>query len=114
MRRQFGKTPNLLAAVAATLAAALMPAIPSAIAEEGFTDWGWPQPYEQISEKSRRWLESKGWWPLNAAWIVVWSSEESIGNILQTERLLEKRGIETKWQTFVAASLWSVSSPYRN
>jgi ABC-type nitrate/sulfonate/bicarbonate transport system substrate-binding protein len=74
-----------------------------AVATVKFTDWGWPQPYEQISDKSRRWLESKGWWPLNAAWIVVWSSEESIGNILQTERLLEKRGIETKWQTFVAA-----------
>src|SRR5258708_32555459 len=26
-----------------------------------------------------------------------------IGNILQSERLLEKRGIEMKWQTFVAA-----------
>src|SRR2546427_3807265 len=38
---------------------------------------------------------------LNAAWIVVWSSEEMIGNILQSERLLEKRGIEMKWQTFV-------------
>lgn len=68
-----------------------------------FTDWGWPQPYEQISAKSKQWLQSKGWWPINAGWIVVWSSEEMIGNILQTEQLLEKRGIETKWQTFVAA-----------
>ena len=48
-----------------------------------FTDWGWPQPYEQISAKSKQWLESKGWWPLSAGWIVVWSGEEMIGNILQ-------------------------------
>ena len=68
-----------------------------------FTDWGWPQPYEQISAKSRQWLESKGWWPINAAWIVVWSGEELIGHTLQSQQLLEKRGIETKWQTFVAA-----------
>jgi len=59
-----------------------------------FTDWGWPQPYEQISAKSKAWLESKGWWPLSAGWIVVWSGEELIGNILQTEKLLEKRGID--------------------
>jgi sulfonate transport system substrate-binding protein len=68
-----------------------------------FTDWGWPLPYEQISSKSKQWLESKGWWPINAGWVVVWSSEEMIGNILQTEKLLQKRGIETTWQTFVAA-----------
>ena len=67
-----------------------------------FTEWGWPQPYEQISPKSKQWLESKGWWPLNAGWIVVWSGEEMIGNILQSEKLLEKRGIEVKWP-FVAA-----------
>src|SRR5882724_6713849 len=68
-----------------------------------FTDWGWPLPYEQISSKSKQWLQGKGWWPINAGWIVVWSSEEMIGTILQTEKLLEKRGIETAWHTFVAA-----------
>lgn len=68
-----------------------------------FTEWGWPTPYEQISAKSKQWLESKGWWPIGAAWIVVWSGEELIGHILQSQKLLEKRGIEVKWQTFVAA-----------
>ena len=72
-------------------------------ASSGFTDWGWPQPYEQISPKSKQWLESKGWWPLNGAWVVVWSGEEIIGTVLRDQKLLEKRGIETKWQTFVAA-----------
>ena len=85
-------------------AAAQQPPIAApAVSSVKFTDWGWPQPYEQISAKSKQWLQSKGWWPLGAAWIVVWSSEESIGNILQTQKLLEKRGIEVNWQTFVAA-----------
>ncbi len=92
----------LLADLAAGVARAAEPAAP-VVTTRRFTEWGWPQPYEQISEKSKQWLQSKGWWPLNAAWIVVWSGEEMIGNILQTERLLEKRGIEMKWQTFVAA-----------
>lgn len=78
------------------------PAAPAGAATQ-FTDWGWPQPYEQISEKSKQWLQSKGWWPVGAAWIVVWSSEDMIGNVLQSQELLEKRGIEVKWQTFVAA-----------
>src|SRR5512146_1574580 len=88
-------------AVAAT-AGAQQPAAP-AVATRTFTDWGWPQPYEQISAKSKQWLQSKGWWPLNAAWIVVWSGEEMVGHVLQTQKLLEKRGIETDWKTFVAA-----------
>src|SRR5208282_3032552 len=76
---------------------------PAVIGGQRFTDWGWPLPYEQISAKSKQWLQSKGWWPINAAWIVVWASEDMIGNVMQTQRLLEKRGIETNWQTFVAA-----------
>ncbi len=74
-----------------------------AIGAKKFTDWGWPLPYEQISAKSKQWLESKGWWPLEAAWIVVWSGEEMVGHVLQTRKLLEKRGIATNWRTFVAA-----------
>jgi len=89
-------TPNDAAAQQPPIAAPGMSSVK-------FTDWGWPQPYEQISTKSKQWLQSKGWWPLGAAWIVVWSGEEMIGNILQDEKLLEKRGLEVKWQTFVAA-----------
>jgi sulfonate transport system substrate-binding protein len=74
-----------------------------AVTTRKFTDWGWPEPYEPISAKSKQWLQSKGWWPLNAAWIVVWSGEEMIGNVMQTQKLLEKRGIDSNWQTFVAA-----------
>jgi sulfonate transport system substrate-binding protein len=89
----------LLGDLAAGAASAQAPAVTS----RKFTDWGWPLPYEQVSAKSKQWLQGKGWWPLNAAWIVVWSSEEMIGNVLQTQKLLEKRGIDMNWQTFVAA-----------
>ena len=100
---------RFLGATAATAGGLLLGdlAVPSdaqaQAAAQRFTDWGWPQPYEQISAKSKQWLESKGWWPLSAGWIVVWSGEEMIGNILQDEKLLEKRGLDVKWQTFVAA-----------
>ncbi|HET7095959.1 MAG TPA: twin-arginine translocation signal domain-containing protein [Casimicrobiaceae bacterium] len=100
---------KFLGAAAATAGGVLLgdlATVPDAHAQAGgqkFTDWGWPQPYEQISPKSKQWLESKGWWPISAGWIVVWSGEEMIGNILQSEKLLEKRGIDVKWQTFVAA-----------
>ena len=100
---------KFLGAAAATAGGVLLgdlATVPDARAQAGgqkFTDWGWPQPYEQISPKSKQWLESKGWWPISAGWIVVWSGEEMIGNILQSEKLLEKRGIDVKWQTFVAA-----------
>src|SRR5215203_2898504 len=75
----------------------------AAVQSKKFTDWGWPEPYEQISAKSKQWLQNKGWWPINAAWIVVWSGQEMVGHVLQTQKLLEKRGIETDWRTFVAA-----------
>lgn len=30
-------------------------------AQPKFTDWGWPLPYEKVSDKSVHWLKSKGW-----------------------------------------------------
>ena len=59
---------------------------------------GWPQPWNR-SPRSQAMAAGQGWWPLNAAWIVVWSSEEMIGHVLQTQKLLGKRGIETDWKT---------------
>jgi len=84
-------------------AAAQTSASAPAVVTKKFTDWGWPLPYEQVSAKSKQWLQSKGWWPLGAAWIVVWSGEEMVGHVMQTQKLLEKRGIDTDWKTFVAA-----------
>jgi ABC-type nitrate/sulfonate/bicarbonate transport system substrate-binding protein len=95
----------LLADVAGMSSARAQPstsAAPAVITRE-FTDWGWPLPYEQISSKSKQWLQSKGWWPLGAAWVVVWSGEEMVGHVMQSQKLLDKRGIDTDWKTFVAA-----------
>ncbi len=110
-RRQFlgyaagGAGSLLLAdAVLANVARAAQPSgAAPAVGSRRFTEWGWPLPYEQISAKSKQWLQGKGWWPIDAGWIVVWSGEEMVGNVMQTERLLEKRGIEMDWKTFVAA-----------
>jgi ABC-type nitrate/sulfonate/bicarbonate transport system substrate-binding protein len=92
---------DLVAATPATAQPAGAPA--AALGGQRFTDWGWPLPYEQISAKSKQWLQSKGWWPINAAWIVVWSGQEMVGHVMQSQKLLEKRGIDTDWKTFVAA-----------
>lgn len=99
--------PAKPAAAAAPAAPAASPAGPATAAPAArtaqFTEWGWPQPYEPISETSRQWLQSKGWWPLQAAWVVVWSGEEMVNAILLSQKLLEKRGIEATWQNFVGA-----------
>ena len=53
--------------IALMLALTLAVVSPEADAQsKSFTEWGWPQPYEQVSPKSVEWLKSKGWWPLNA------------------------------------------------
>src|SRR5207244_224016 len=81
-----------------------------AVAQPQFTEWGWPLPYEQISTKSRQWLQGKGWWPLNAGFIVMWSGEELLGSILMNEKLLENPAVvgtttgSTNHFGFIAAS----------
>src|SRR4051812_2563101 len=42
-------------------AVALVSAPTIAIAQSGqFTDWGWPQPYEKVAQKSLDWLNQQG------------------------------------------------------
>ncbi|MGE0801050.1 MAG: ABC transporter substrate-binding protein [Lautropia sp.] len=74
-------------------------------AADGFTAWGWPQPYQRISDKSIAWLKSKNWWPLQVAWNPLWSDGNVILFTMQAQKLLEKRGIEVQYQPFLAASL---------
>src|SRR5213596_1338985 len=80
-----------------------------AVAQPQFTEWGWPLPYEQISTKSRQWLQGKGWWPLNAGFIVMWSGEELLGSIPMNEKLLEKGGLEMKVCHFISRPRFSRS-----
>lgn len=65
---------------------------------------GWPQPYEKISDKSVAWLKAKGWWPINVAWLAPWSGQNAINTVMYRERMLEKRGLEAKFQSFLVGS----------
>ena len=83
----------VLAAGALLLAAPVM-------AQQKATDWGWPQPYEKISDKSVQWLKDKGWWPLQIAFQPPWSGQNTINLVMDKQGLLAKRGIEAKLQAF--------------
>jgi ABC-type nitrate/sulfonate/bicarbonate transport system substrate-binding protein len=80
-------------------AGALVLAAP-ALAQQKATDWGWPQPYEKISDKSVQWLKDKGWWPLQIAFQAPWSGQNTINIVMDKQGLLAKRGIEAKLQAF--------------
>jgi ABC-type nitrate/sulfonate/bicarbonate transport system substrate-binding protein len=67
-----------------------------------FTQWGWPQPYERVSEKSVSWLKEKGWWPLTFGWQGPFSGQNTVNVVLSKMDFLAKRGLETKFQAFAA------------
>jgi len=80
-------------------ALALCIAAPAA-AQQKFTDWGWPQPYEKVSEKSVQWLQQKGWWPVQVAFQPPWSGQNTTNIVMDRQGLLKSRGVEAKWQGF--------------
>jgi ABC-type nitrate/sulfonate/bicarbonate transport system substrate-binding protein len=65
-----------------------------------FAAWGWPQPYERVSDRSIEWLKQKGWWPLQVAFQPPWSGQNNINIVMDKEGLLAKRGIEMKLTGF--------------
>src|SRR5215471_8701906 len=69
-------------------------------AQTKFTDWGWPLPYEKVSDKSVQWLKSKGWWPVQVAYQAPWSGQNTINIVMDRQGLLKERGIETAFQAF--------------
>ena len=85
---------QLLAAVLA-----LLVALP-ALAQQKFNDWGYPTPYEKVSDKSVRWLKDKGWWPVQVAYQAPWSGQNTVNIVMDRQGLLKARGIETKYQAF--------------
>lgn len=81
--------------------ASLFGCVTLAQAQSGkFTDWGWPLPYEKVSDKSVAWLKQKGWWPLQVAFQSPWSGQNNISIVIDKEGLLAKRGIEMKLTPF--------------
>jgi sulfonate transport system substrate-binding protein len=72
--------------------------IPSLIAQpqQQFTEWGWPVPYEKVSEKSINFLKEKGWWPIKWAYQPPWMAEATIPWIIKKLELGKKRGLEVE------------------
>ncbi len=96
MQRQSG----ILSAIALALAAVVFAAAPARA--QNFTPWGWPQPYEKVSDKSIAWLKQKGWWPIGVGWQGPFSGQNTINVVMDKVGLLQKRGIEAKFQVFAA------------
>lgn len=77
-----------------------------ATAAEEFTEWGWPTAgYKPISDSSKDWLKSVGWWPLQVAWNPIWSCGNVLLFVMRQQKLLEKRGLEVQYSPFLSASL---------
>ena len=65
-------------------------------AQQQFTDWGWPLPYEKVSDKSVAYLKEKGWWPIRWAYQPPWMAEATIPWIIKKLELPKKRGLEVE------------------
>ncbi len=78
----------------AAAAGALLLATAGLASAQTSTEWGWPQPYESVSDKSVQWLKDKGWWPLSVAFQPPWSGQNTINIVMDRQGLLEKRGVE--------------------
>ena len=98
MQKQSRTRLRILAvAILAALLSGIVPA-----SAQSFTDWGWPQPYERVSQKSVDWLKQKGWWPIGVGWQGPFSGQNTINVVMDKAGLLEQRGIEAKFQVFAA------------
>lgn len=90
----------LLAALALLPATATLDALAQAPAKP--TEWGWPQPYEKVSDKSVKWLQDKGWWPLQIAYQAPFSGQNTINIVMDKAGLLKQRGLDTKLTAFAS------------
>lgn len=84
----------------AAAAGALLLATAGLASAQTSTEWGWPLPYERVSDKSVQWLKDKGWWPLSVAFQAPWSGQNTINIVMDRQDLLKKRGVDAKWQAF--------------
>ena len=62
-----------------------------------FTEWGWPLPYEKVSEKSIDFLKKKGWWPLKIAYQI-----DAPTFLMVKKGFLAARGIEAEAVGFIS------------
>ena len=85
MQKRLNISGWLAASVLAGLLYGMVPA-----SAQNFTQWGWPQPYEKVSDKSIAWLKEKGWWPLAVGWQGPFSGQNTINVVMDKEGLLQK------------------------
>ncbi len=73
------------------------------IVKEGSrTEWGWPLPYEQVSQKSLDWLKAKGWLPLTIGYFADVPGYSAVYAIIKEKKLLEKRGLPVNFISFLS------------
>lgn len=88
--------------IALAILVAVGSAHPAAAQDQTFTQWGWPLPYQKISDKSVAWLKEKGWWPVAFGWQGPFSGQNTSNAVLAKSDFLAKRGLETKFQVFAS------------
>jgi len=90
---------NLITVFIVFVVTLMVAGIPSLIAQpkQQFTEWGWPQPYEKVSEKSIKYLKEKGWWPLKIAYQI-----EPQTFLMVKKGFLAARGIEAEAVGFLS------------
>ena len=67
-----------------------------------FTDWGWPTPYDKVSQKSLDWLNSKGWLPLSIGFFADLPGYSGAYAVMRDLDLLGKRGLPVKYTSFLS------------
>ncbi len=95
-------TKRTAAWILAALVAALTAWTPAQAQTQKFTEWGWPLPYEKVSQKSIDFLKQKGWWPLQYGYQPPWIGEASIPWIFTEKGLDKARGLEVQLRPFLA------------
>jgi len=94
---------ELLKLTAAMAGASALAPIGSVLAQAGgFTEWGWPQPYEKVSQKSLDWLKSKGWLPLSIGFFADLPGYAGAYAVIRDLDLLGKRGLPAKFTSFLS------------
>lgn len=69
---------------------------------QAFTNWGWPQPYDKVSQKSLDWLKSRGWLPLSVGFFADLPGYAGAYAVIRDMDLLDKRGLPAKFTSFLS------------
>lgn len=99
-QRRFSRRDALKAGVALSAVLAGGLGFTGTASAQPFTEWGWPQPYDKVSDASIAWLKEKGWWPLTVGFQPPWTGQNAINIVADRARLLQARGLEATFQPF--------------